>query len=287
MRRLEKDLRADFAKESSQRAQRAKLLHKCSAPLRDLMSKDKSAAEAIREMRRLAVGARKRKVPLARTAPPLTGIIPGLTGVSATVQPPYDYDWTWNAVDGKGLVVSDSANHTSGRMALDLETNDDSVFRGDVSSAVTAQAAVGIYFYPPMSGNLQLWSSPSYDYFWGISCFLEPVHADAWIGFLVESYDLYGNFTGFVVDQHMSLWSGDESIFAYDKNDGSVPAYGLHSPPVPVDRNHQYRIWVRCGGYVAADGWHWTYGSQAIDQLNVKVLSITWSVGQQVVSIGS
>jgi hypothetical protein len=282
MRRLEKDLRADFAKESRQRAQRAKLLHKCSAPLRDLMSRDKSAAETIRELRRLGAVARKRKLQLARTAAPLTGIIPGLTGFGATVQPPYDYDWTWNAVDGKGLVLSDSANRTSGRMAVDLETSDDG------SSGIVAQAAVGIYFHPPMNGNLQLWSSPSYDYFWGVSCLFEWAHADAWIGFLVERYDIAGNLTGIVVDQHMSLWSRDASFVAYDLHG---PVYGLHAPlhapPVPVDRKHQYIIWVRCGGYVTADGWHLAWGSEAIDQLHVKVPSITWSLGQQVVSIGA
>jgi hypothetical protein len=122
--RLEDRLRADFKERRRLRVQRAELMRKCSTPLRDLMSTNRSVAEAVREMRRLSVAASRRKMQHPRTAKIGTGIFPGGVGFSATVGPPYDCDWTWNAVDGKGRVDVDTANKNSGKMAFDIETDD-------------------------------------------------------------------------------------------------------------------------------------------------------------------
>jgi hypothetical protein len=220
---LEKRWTAELREQSRLRARRTELTQKFSAPLRDLMNKDQSAAEAVREMRRL-VAASKRNVQYPRTAKIKTGIFGGL-GFSATVGPPYDYESIWTAVDGQGRVHSTSADRNTGRMSFNIGTE-----QGSSSGAVIARAALGIYFYPPINGRLRIWSSPAFNYAWAIACWFARVHADGWIGLLVERFDLAGSSTGAVIAQQVALWSDDAFVYSPpDFQYGSNPGYGLHS----------------------------------------------------------
>jgi hypothetical protein len=60
-------------------------------------------------------------------------------------------------------------------------------------------------------------------------------------------------------------------------NQGSNSGYGLFAS-IPVDRQHQYIIWVWCGGDVSADGFSTFWGSGASDMLDVSVPSISWQL---------
>jgi hypothetical protein len=267
---VEKRLTADFVERTRLRRQFNTPLKKLRAPIAGAAGKDSAGAAASREMARLHKLARGLKVRRPRAMRVSTGIFTGLTG--ATVAPPYDYQWTWGAVAGTANANSETADRRTGDISLDLNTNPDD------SSSAAGRAAVGIYFYPPAGGILQIWSAPAFDYLWATICDLDSAHADAWIGLYVASYDLAGAFTGAVLDQRVTLWSDDSWLYGSRLNQGSNSGYGLYPPPIQVDRQHQYIIWVWCGGEVSADGWHFLYGSAAIDTLNAVVPSITWEL---------
>jgi len=55
--------------------------------------------------------------------------------------------------------------------------------------------------------------------------------------------------------------------------------FGLYAPPIQVDQDHQYAIWVWVGGDVSAAGWGTFSGIGAGDDLIVAVPSITRELG--------
>jgi hypothetical protein len=264
---LEKRLDAEF------KAQK-RLTKQFNEPIRKyrkaLAVKNQASGEATREMLRLHKLVRGLKVQRSRPAKVNTGILTGLNG--ATVAPPYDYQWTWGAVDGNAYDHAWSADRRNGRLFLELNTAPDD------SSSLAGRAAVGIYFYPPTSGLLHVWSAPAFDYMWGTFCSFASAHADGWIGLYVGRYDLAGAFIGDVIDQRITLWSDDSWLYGSRGNPGSSSGYGLYPPPIQVDRQHQYIIWVWCGGKASAEGWHALYGSGALNTLNVGVPSISWEL---------
>ena len=270
---LETRLRAEFKERTRLRKQFNEPLKKVRVTLLDTKTKNNAAAETARQMRALHKVASGRKLKRVRTVAVDTGIFTGMSG--ATVAPPFDYQWTWGAVDGKAQSNIETANRTTGTVALNLSTDRDN------SSSVAGRAAVGIYFYPPRNGSLQIWSTPAFNYLWGTVCDLASAHADAWIGLYVGSYDLAGSFVGEVIDQRITLWTDDSWLYGSRLNTGSNSGYGIYAPPIPVDRQHQYIIWVWCGGEVSADGFHLFNGSGAVDQLNISVPSITWELNTQ------
>jgi hypothetical protein len=270
---LETRLKAEFKERARLRKQFNEPLKKLRVTLLDTKTNNKAAAETARQMRTLHTVASKRKLKRARAVAVDTGIIIGMSG--ATVAPPFDYQWTWGAVDGKAISNVETADRTTGTLALNISTDQDN------SSSVAGRAAVGIYFYPPRNGSLQIWSTPSFNYLWGTVCDLASAHADAWIGLYVGSYNLAGSFVGEVIDQRITLWTDDSWLYGSRLNVGSNSGYGLYAPPFQVDRQHQYIIWVWCGGEVSGDGWHLFNGSGATDQLNIAVPSISWQLNTQ------
>lgn len=266
---LEKRLDVDFLERTRLRKQLAAAPEKINAPFLDAGKQKGPAAAAARELRRLHKVARGLKVQRPRIVKVNSGIFSGLSG--ATVAAPFDYQWTWGALSGDDSHDNaETADRSSGALALELNSGIDD------SSSVAGRAAVGIYFYPPFSsGVLQVWSTPAFNYLWGTYCSFASAHADGWIGLYVGSYDLSGKFTGDVIDYRVSLWSHDQ-WFGSTSGPGSSAGYGLYPPPIQVGRQHQYIIWVWCGGEISSDGWHALWGSGAMDLFNVAVPSITW-----------
>jgi hypothetical protein len=95
----------------------------------------------------------------------------------------------------------------------------------------------------------------------------------------VGSYDLTGAPTGAVVDQQVTLWTDDSWFRGAGGHQGSNPGFGLYAPPIPVDQDHQYIIWVWCGGDISADGWGLLSGAGADDDFQVHVPYIGWYLG--------
>jgi hypothetical protein len=273
MKPLEEHLTDRFKERTRLRAQLAEQMNKTRSPLMELLAKDKRAAEGTSGLRALQAHAQKNKPkrPQHHGHKPAFGIFSGSIG--ATVGPPYDYQWTWSAVSGNPDENSETANDNSGDMAINIWADFNN------GSSVSGRAAVGTYFYPPTSdGSLQIWSAPAISDDWGDWCAFDSASADGWIGLYVGSYDLAGGFTGAVVDQQITLWSDSSWWSGVGEQEGSNSGYGLYAS-TQVDQDHQYIIWVWCGGDISAAGWGTFSGSGAGDDLNVAVPSITWELG--------
>lgn len=271
---LEERLASRFKEQTRLRAQLAEQTKKTHGPLLDLLAKDKRAAEGASGLKGLQAHAQKNKPkrPQHQGHKPKLGIYAGSIG--ATVGPPYDYRWTWSAVSGNPDENSENADNNSGDMSINIWTDFNN------GSSISGRAAVGTYFYPPASnGSLQIWSWPAISDDWGDWCDFDSAHADGWIGLYVGSYDLTGAFTGAVVDQQINLWSDSSWWSGVGEQEGSNSGYGLYAPPIQVDQDHQYIIWVWCGGDVSASGWGTFSGSGAGDSLSVAVPWITWELG--------
>jgi hypothetical protein len=272
MARLEDRLAVEFHERVKLRAQLGEQMRRYRAPLLEIIGKDQHAAEAVSGLRRLHAAAHDRKHRVPHRAKGKERIFAGSIG--ATQVPPFDYQWTWSAVNGNPDVNSENADANSGDMSLSLWTDLNN------GSSISGRAAVGIYFYPPAeNGSLQIWSTPGFTDDWGDWCAFDSASADAWIGLYVGSYDLTGAFTGSVVDQQVSLWSDSSWWSGVGSQQGSNSGFGLYAPSIQVDQDHQYAIWVWVGGDVSGAGWGTFSGSGAGDDLSVAVPSITWELG--------
>ncbi len=272
MRTLEERLVAEFKERTRINAEIAEQARKGAGRILTQTNEDQGDGDAVAGLRNIAAKLRDRELREPHRADAKEGVYVGSIG--AVVNPPFDYQWTWSAVDGNPADNTESANRNSGKMSLTFDTDD-----SDNSSSISGRAAVGIYFYPPAdNGTLQIWSSPAYTDQWYDICSFDSAHADGWIGLYVASYDLTGAPTGAVVDQQVTLWS-DSSWWSGGTGQGSNAGFGLYAPPLQVDQDHQYVIWVWVGGDVSAQGWGTFSGSGAGDQLRVTVPSIRWELG--------
>jgi hypothetical protein len=270
---LEQQLTAEFEESVKQRAALGKLMDKYRTPILELVGRSQEAKEAIQGLRALHAAARKQKVAQPTLHKGHQRIFTGSMG--ATMVPPYDFPWTWSNVSGSPMTNTQTADNKTGAEAISIWTDG-----GGNSSSIAAAAAVGFYFYPPVAnGSLQVWSMPSFNDQWGTFCTLDGAHADAWIGILVIQFDLAGGNSTAVVRQQNSLWSDSSWWSGTGAQSGSNAGYSLYAPPIQVDQDHQYNIWVWCGGSASAAGWGTFAGSAAGDTLNVAVPSITWELG--------
>jgi hypothetical protein len=273
MRALEARLDARFQERRRRHAEFAERAKATNRPILDLITKGEKMAESVEAVRRLHAEAQRRPIRYPRKDIVRERVFAGSIG--ATVAPSYDYEWTWSATAGSPAQNTESAERSQGTMAVDVWTD-----FGDNSSSVSGRAAVGTYFYPPAAnGTLQVWSSPGFSDSWGDWCTFDSASADGWIGLYVESYDLSGVATGAIVDQQISLWSDSSWWNGVGSQEGSNSGYGLYAPPIQVDQDHQYIIWVWCGADASASGWGTFSGSGAGDSLRVTVPSITWELG--------
>lgn len=269
---LEERLDAEFHERTRLNAAIAEQARRAAKPILALANEDQGGSDAVAELRQISARLRDRELRDPHRADVKEGVYVGSIG--AVVKPPFDYQWTWSAVNGNPSDNTETANSSSGKMSLVFDTDG-----GDNSSSISGRAAVGIYFYPPADNDtLQIWSSPAYADQWYDICSFDSAHTDGWIGLYVASYDLTGAPTGAVVDQQVSLWS-DSSWWSGGTGQGSNAGFGLYAPPIQVDHDHQYVIWVWAGGDVSAQGWGTFSGSGAGDQLKVTVPSIRWELG--------
>jgi hypothetical protein len=267
---LEERLAAEFTERTHINAEIAEQSR--NAARRILTPTNEDPDDTVAGLRQIAAKLRDRELREPHRADVKDGVYVGSIG--AVVKPPFDYQWTWNAVDGNPADNTETANRSSGKMSLVFDTDD-----SDNSSSISGRAAVGIYFYPPAeNGTLQVWSSPAYTDQWYDICSFDSAHTDGWIGLYVASYDLTGAPTGALVNQQISLWS-DSSWWSGGTGQGSNSGFGLYAPPIQVDQDHQYVIWVWAGGDVSAQGWGTFSGSGAGDQFKVTVPSIRWELG--------
>jgi len=191
--------------------------------------------------------------------------------IGATVVPPYNYQWQWDASSGTLFKLDLYAQSADGAMFYDA------ICDYENSSSCSVGAGVGIYFRPMTSnGILQVFSNPSVGFVWGDYCYCDSANTNGFIGIYIGSYNLDGGFAGTLVDQQISLWN-DSSWWRGANNTGSNLGFPLFSQ-CSVDSDHFYAIWVRCGGYNSAAGWSFFGGSGSNSSMFVGVPSITWEL---------
>jgi hypothetical protein len=139
------DLQRRFERQAEARAARAAGTREHGAALRGLLNvtdeSTRNATAAVRALRRESEAAAKRKIaqPKGHRARPrlFTG------SIGATLTPPYNWSWIWNAGNGGPAVNSASADSGNGTWSVSDWTSQND------SSNASARAAVGAFFRPP------------------------------------------------------------------------------------------------------------------------------------------
>jgi hypothetical protein len=193
--------------------------------------------------------------------------------LGATLVPPYNWSWTWNAGNGGPDINSASADNENGTWSV----SDWASFND--SSNASARAAVGVFFRPPTdTGILRVWANPALNFDWGDWCVLDGAGSDGWVGLYVGEYDVDGGgFVASPVDQQASLWSDNSWWAGVGEQEGSNSGYPLFAE-LDVDSDHFYEIWVWGGTDVYAAGWGTFSGSGSGGDLAATVPSITWEL---------
>jgi hypothetical protein len=190
--------------------------------------------------------------------------------IGATVVPPYNYQWTWNAQVG-GASVGVNANRNAGTLGFNL-------WNAGRDASASAAAAVGFFFRPMLkNGLLRIWANPAFNYLWWTYCVFASAHSDGWLGFYVGRYTLAGGFDGAPVFQQHMLWDDDSWWSGAGSHSGSNSGYPLFAQ-FSVDSAHWYAIWVWCGGRATGAGWGTFSGSGAGSNLAVTVPSMGWEL---------
>jgi hypothetical protein len=269
-RKVERDLLREFRETTSRRAELTAASNRAHASLLDSLKRDKRTADGVSRLRQLHDRLSKQKLRIPAGSKPSQRVYTGSIG--ATVVPPYNYPWTWYSTSG-GATHSEAANVNSGQMSFSLYTGMDG------GSSATDFASVGIFFHPlpDCPTELQVWSTPSFNFDWWTICAFASAHSDGWIGLRVDSYNLAGALVGTPVYQKSSLW-WDDSWWSGASNAGSNSGYPLYAR-LTVDQQHWYAIRVWGGASVSAAGWSTFSGSGAGASLSATVPSITWQLG--------
>lgn len=265
---LEKELTTQFREQRAVDVEIAKYMKGLQAPLIKTLGQDDRVAAGVRGLKEIDARLGKQRLTLARAVKEKQRIFVGSVG--ATVSPPYNYEWTWNATSGSPS-LSVSANRATGQMSFSIWNN------GNDASG-SARAALGIYFRPMVeNGILRLSSSPAFNYRWHTICAFASAHSDGFIGLYVGRYNLSGGFDGAPVNQIISLWNDDSWWSGAGSNTGSNSGFPLFAQ-FNVDSSHWYALWVWCGGRASGAGWGVFSGSGAASNLNVTVPSMTWEL---------
>jgi hypothetical protein len=192
--------------------------------------------------------------------------------LGATVVAPYDFSTVLFSSTGSPGNAS-RADRFSGQIISSIGGNYNS------ASSASDAAAVGIFFHPPTDcpGTLRISSSLAFTFDWDTIGALAPAHSDGWLGLLVERFTLNGFPAGVLVDQRTFLWSNDSWFSGAGFFNGSNSGFPLFAQ-FPVDNQHFYHIWVRCGGSISGVGWAGWFGSVAGTRIIGVVPSITWEL---------
>jgi hypothetical protein len=265
----EEKVRAQFDQHARRQGEQAE----SSAALRDEVLRERgSGAEpsaAVRRMKEAYQAVAGRTLPPPSARPDAQRIFTACVG--ATVVPPYNWPWTWDATSGSPT-VSATADEKAGTISLSTWTDLNN------SSSASAAGAVGIFFRPfTTNGILRLSSNPALNFDWGDWCAFDGAHSDGWIGLFIGEFDLSGTEVSVPIDQQITLWSDDSWWQGVGFQQGSNSGFPL-SAQLNVDSNHFYEIWVWCGVDVSAAGWGTFSGSGAGADLSVSIPSITWEL---------
>jgi hypothetical protein len=265
----QKEFATEFKRQDAVRVKHAAAMNNAHALLLETARRDKRTALGVRDLRDLSDTMRRRTMLAPKVVPHSPRIVADL---GATVVAPYDFEAVLFSSTGSPANAS-SAHRISGQITSSIGAN-----FNNASSASDA-AAVGIFFHPPTDcpGTLRISSSVAFTFDWDTAGALASAHSDGWIGMLVERFNLDGFPSGVVIDQRMVLWSDDSWWTGAGFFDGSNSGFPLFAQ-FPVDNQHFFHIWVRCGGSISSAGWAGWFGSTAGSRIIGVVPSITWEL---------
>jgi hypothetical protein len=265
-------LESQFERIAAARASRtADAVAQASALRRMLDIKDPGTDDLVKALRSKQEHAANRETTSPEIRPARSRLFTGSLG--ATLTPPYNWSWTWNAGNGAPSSNSATADSQSGKWSVSDWTSSDN------SSNASARAAVGVFFRPPTeTGLLRVWSNPALNFNWGDWCCLDGAGSDGWLGLYIGEYDADGGgFERALVDQQINLWSDSSWWTGVGGQEGSNSGYPLQAT-LEVDNAHFYEIWVWGGTDVYAAGWSTFWGSAAGGELAASVPSVTWEL---------
>jgi hypothetical protein len=182
--------------------------------------------------------------------------------VDVTFVPPY-WPSQSTATTGLNATATVSVDENAGTMGFWLGTGND-------GKTATADIGLGYYFQPLAdNGIMDVYATPSFDYFWSGASTLDSWYNAAVIGLQIDQYTEGDEYVATPVNQSITLWN---STGGEDR--GSNSGYPL-SASTPVDSDHYYVIWVQAAGEAGADGWSAAWGSESNSFLNLTVPSIS------------
>jgi hypothetical protein len=115
---LEDRLTTEFKERVKHRDAMNDHMRKLRAPITALIEKDPHARSAVSGLRDLAAAANNAKKKHGTVHRPKAVERVFLGSIGATLAPPYDYQWTWNAVNGNPATNSEAADAGSGDMSV-------------------------------------------------------------------------------------------------------------------------------------------------------------------------
>jgi len=260
---------AAFKRQQTLRAEHDARMAAIHAPVLEAYRLDPTARRSVKQLRDLSATWRSRKLVPPRVLAHEPRIVADL---GATVVPPYDFQEVLFSSTGNPPNAS-SARKSTGSITSSIGFN----FTNPSSASVTA--SVGIFFRPVIScpGTLKISTNIGLRFDWSTFCAFSSAHSDGWLGLAVEQFDSNNFSTGMLVDLKIFLWSDDSWWGGAGSHDGSNSAFPLFAQ-CPVDSQHSYHIWVRCGGTVSSSGWGGWFGSAAGSRIFGTVPSIAWEL---------
>jgi hypothetical protein len=194
--------------------------------------------------------------------------------VSATLTPPFNWQWTRSRRSGPPGLVGDhvSADRNSGVMRWGLYN------ASSAWSEAEAVAALGVFFRPMVGPvNLRIASMPRFNTSNGASSVFGAALSEGWVGFVVYSHAVGGGPRVEHVVQRQIQWRHGTGWF--DRR--GTPFLRDQDAPLMAQlqavRDRWYGIWVWCGGMMRAEGNRGFWGSFAHSSMFLTLPSISWT----------
>jgi hypothetical protein len=229
---LDAELKAQAKFRRERWIERSKYTDAILAPLQKILAADEAAVKAIKALQQLKP--RTRPVAVKLHTPPVRSHIRAGSIITVLV-PPYDFGWTTpSSTLGGGI-----ADNIDGQFVIN-----NSILSG--GGTVSTGAGLGVMFQPVAENTYVRFSAyvPGKCKWDDHSRWGYTAHNDAFIGVLVESFDLDGNDHQVNVDSRTVLWSDGTGWTEEHGNNDEFPVSFSSDTYFHADSDRQYRVWT-------------------------------------------
>jgi hypothetical protein len=197
--------------------------------------------------------------------------------ISATVTPPYDFEWVQQKGDGP-VEVKGVAQKQNGVLSCDVHCP----YGGDASDG-KAWAAVGVYFKPAFDGVVTLtMTTMAILSYWYTVVANADAHTAAKVGLRVYQF-VNGklNPQGYIKQHSTILWDVPSHADPFESG-GEGPHSEAYTAPISLQfnasREASYNLWVYFKTGASADGGATLNLGEARAEINSIVTSISWTL---------